>query len=167
MRAALLVLAASLAACSRKPAAPAAPNAAALAVELATYKQVLVPLMPVTAENFARAAKFKGGAANVGPGDFQEVYAYGESLVSGSTVAVLLAYSGAWLLPQGAAARPMTPPQFLRAFMNDEAAARAVLITPKGGLIVAREQTLDVLIEARKAGAKTADLPFAVIRASK
>lgn len=166
MRTALLLLVASLAACSRKPAPPATPAPAALAVELATYKQVLVLIAPETAENFARAAKFKG-ADNVGPGDFKEVYAHGESLVSGSTVAVMLAYSGAWLLPMGAAARPMTPPQYLRTFMGDEEAARAVLITPKGTLIISREQTLDVLLETTKASAAPADLPYAVIHASK
>ena len=167
MKIALLVLVAVLSACSRKPAPPATPDSTALAAELATYRQVLVLLSPKTAENFEAAAKFRGGPGNVGPGDFQEVYAYGESLVSGSTVAIMLAYSGAWQLPKGTAGRPMTPPQYLRAFIADENAAQAVLVTPKGALIVAREQTLDVLLDMKKIGAEAADIPYTVIPAAK
>ena len=146
MKLALLLLAACLTAC-RKPA-PAAPGAAALAVELTTYRQVLVLLAPESLE-------------------YKEVYAYGETLIAGSTVPVMLAYSGAWLLPRGSAARPMTPPQYLRVLMNDETAVRAVLITPKGNMVVAREQTFDVLLEMTKSGSPPADLPYAVVRASK
>lgn len=165
MRTAILLFAVTLTAC-RKPAPAGAPSAAALGAELATYRQVLVPLSPETAENIARVEKIKG-PGNAVTGDFKEVYAHGETRIAGSTVAVLVAYSGAWLLPAGFAARPMTPAQFLRAFMGEETTARAVVIAPRGSLIVSREQVLDVLLETRKASPSDADLPFALIRAAK
>ena len=163
MRLGLLFFVVSLASCGRKPVPPPAPTAAALGTELATYRQVLVILSPITAENIQRVEAIKG-PGHAETGDFQEVYAHADSTVAGSSVAVIIAYSGAWLLPRGVAARPMTPPQFLRAFANDEECGRAVLITPKGTIFIERAQHLEVLISMRNAGAVAADLPFSLIR---
>jgi len=40
------------------------------------------------------------------------------------------------------------------------------IVTPKGRLFVSREQLLDVLIEARRAGATEAELPYTVVAGS-
>jgi hypothetical protein len=160
-----VLLAVSLAACDRKQAPPATPTAEALGAELATFRQVLVLLSPETMRNLAHAESIRG-PGNAVTGDFSEVYGHLESIVGGSTVAVMVAYSGAWLLPKDVVARPMTPTQFLRAFIVNEECARAVVITPRGDLVVSREQVLDVLIETRQAGAVGEDLPFSLIHSA-
>jgi hypothetical protein len=159
----LAALAALSACCSRTPSpAPAVPSPQAIAAELATYKQVLVPLAPDTKASVQRAIRLKG-ADKVVEGDYQEFYEKGEAVVDGSTATVLVAYSGAWLLPKGTIARPMTAAQFLRAFAADESCVRAVLATPRGAIVVARDQTVDVLVEIKTAGGDVGNIPFTVV----
>lgn len=160
---ALLLLTTALAACHRAKETPRPPTAEELGAELAKYPQVLVPLSPDTAENMRRAAAFKG-RDSVGPGDFQPVYEHATATVAGSTVTVLMAVSGAWMLDHGAAAQPMSPTQFLRALGEDSTSRYAVLATPKGTLIVSKEQVLDAMIAAKRAGAVVEDIPFTIIR---
>ncbi len=160
---ALILLAATLAACHRANNAPHAPTAEELGAELAKYPQVLLILSPETAENMRRAAEFRG-TRDISPSDFQPVYEHETAIISGSTVSVLAAVSGAWLLPPALAARPVSPPQFLRALGEDPVCRFAILTTPKGSLIVAKEQVLDALIAAKNAGAAVEDVPFTIIR---
>ena len=159
----LILLIMVLAACERPKAPARPPTADELGAELATYAQVLVPLAPETVENVRRAAAFKG-TESVRPGDFQPVDEHVTADIAGSSVTVLMAYSGAWLLPRDQTSQPMTSIQFLHALGEDQAARFAVLITPKGNLFVGKEQLLDVMIAARKAGAATEDIPFTIIR---
>ena len=144
----IVALTAALTACGKTKIPPSPTSAAAVGVELATYPQVLVPL----------SAHPLGNA--------ETAYQYGAATVSGSTVAAMIAYSSAWLLPDTSTARPMTPLQFLQAFASSEPCGLAVLITPKGSLLIGRSDLLDVLVAARDAGAATAELPFTAIRGS-
>ena len=157
----LAVLAAG--ACRKAPVPEATP--AALGAEIATYRQIFAPLAPETADSFRRAVELRG-IQNVRSGDVTTVYLEDAVVVSGSTVPVLVGYSGAWIMPTDVIARPMSALQFLREFASLDKLGGALIVTPKGRLFVSREQLLDVLIEARRAGATEAELPYTVVAGS-
>lgn len=154
-RRAFVVLVAALAACGRGEAPPAPPSASELGAELATFRQILVPLSPATAEN-----------AKLDPENFKEVYELGTTTSEGASIGVLVAYSDPWLLPASAIGRPMSVLQFLRAFGQEERAQAAALVAPKGQLYFTRAQLPGVLAGARTAGASDADLPFSAVKGS-
>lgn len=161
--AAAVLLALAAAACRKAP--PPGPTPEALAAELATYRQVFAPLAPETAASF-RLAVEQRGPGNVRSSDVATVYAEDAVVVAGSTVAVLVAYSGAYMMPTDVIARQMNVMQFLRDFKDREHLGGALLVSPKGRLFVPRAQLIDVLIETRKAGAPDEELPYTVIAGS-
>ena len=145
----LTLLLITLAAC-RKTAPPAPPTPEALGAELATFRQVLMPLTPE--------------ALNTARSDRPNPYALGSVLLDGRPAAVFAAYAGPWLAPREMLAQPMSIQQFLSAFGNDRRAGLAEVIAPKGALFFTREQLPDVIRAARAAGASDEALPFTIIR---
>lgn len=161
--AAAVLLALAGAACRKAP--PSGPTPEALGAELATYRQVFAPLSPETAASF-RLAVEQRGPGNVRSADVATVYAEDAVVVAGSTVPVLVAYSGLMIMPTDVIARPMNVTQFLRDFGDRQNLGGALLVTPKGRIFVPRSQYLDVLIETRKAGAPDEELPYTVVAGS-
>jgi hypothetical protein len=159
-RAAFVVLAAAFLAC-RKPA-PKAPAAEALGAELATFRQVLVPLTQQTLTEFQDAVSLKG-AENVTLMNFRQTYEHGTATVDGSTVALFIAYAGPFQAPKGTPLQAMSVQQFLGAFAGDPATDIATLAAPKGNIFFTRQQLPDVIGAARAAGASSGDLPFSLI----
>ncbi len=170
MRRAALLAALLLSACGEKAPPPAQsgahPSADAVGAELASFAQILVPIVPASLDEYKRAAEFRGGEANVGDGDVSLSYSRGASVVAGSTITVFVGYAGAWLMPVETTARPMTPLQFLRALDSAVDCAGAVVLAPRGKLYVPREQLMDVTIAAQKADAPAKDAPLVLIRGS-
>lgn len=163
-RAAFVVLAAALAACGRSPAPTAQPTPEAIGAEIATFSQILVPLSTQTISNLKIAAELKGGLQNVTTGDFTPDYQFGSVTADGKPAAVLVAFSDPWLAPTEALTMPMSLPQFLRAYEASPKASLAVLIAPRGEIIITREHLPRVRQVVAVSGRPDADLPFVLIR---
>lgn len=158
------ILLAAASAC-RKPAPPEPATSKALGVELATFRQVLLPLTGETLENLRRAIRLHG-PESVTLTSFQQTYVHGTATVNGAKASVLIAYSDPWRAPKGIFLQPMSVLQYLRAFANDAGTDLTMLSTPKGEIFFTREQLSEVSIAASEAGAGADDLPFVLIRGS-
>ncbi len=148
-RLSLIVLLLTLAAC-RQPAPPAPPTPEALGAELATFRQVLMPLAPE--------------ALNSLRDDLPDSYALGSVVIDGRPAAAFTAYTSPWRTPREMPARPMSIQQFLSAFGNDPRSQLAGVVTPKGSFFFTREQLPDIIRAARATGASSENVPFTVIR---
>ncbi|PIR19214.1 MAG: hypothetical protein COV48_03200, partial [Elusimicrobia bacterium CG11_big_fil_rev_8_21_14_0_20_64_6] len=154
----------ALTAC-RKPAPPAPASPHAIGAELATFKQVLMPLTDETLENLRRAILLHG-PESVTLTSFRQTYSHGTTTVNGAKASVLIAYSDPWRAPKGIFLQPMSVLQYLRAFANDAGTDLTMLSTPKGEIFFTREQLSEVSTAASEAGAGGEDLPFVLIRGS-
>lgn len=163
--AALVVLAAALAACDKdkSPAAPTAPAAEAVGIELATFPQLLVPISTQTWASM-RAAAARNDASGLTADRYPEPYAHATVQVDGRTTIVLAAYTSVRLAPARIPLQPMKAQQFLRAFTADMDAELGSVVAPQGHIFFTRSQLPDIIIAAAKAGAGIDDLPYSIVR---
>lgn len=152
----LLVLATAHAACRKS--APPASDPAAIGRELATFRQVLMPLSPQFVELIGRS-----GVERAVPSDVPVPYMLGEIPVNGRLSPVFAAYTDPWKAPKGLAMRPMSIDQFLSSFAFDMRADIALVRAPKGDIHFTRGQLPEVLAAAHAAGAAVENLPLSVI----
>lgn len=160
--AALVVLAASLAACGKPPEPPAAPSPEAIGSELASFRQLLVPISTSTWAGM-QAAISHNDPSRAAAYQYPRPYAHQPVLVAGKEVSALIAYTSVWLVPAPVPLQPMSAHQFLRAFGADEGADLAGVVSPKGSFFFTREQVPDIASSARAAGASPEDLPYGVV----
>lgn len=160
--AALVVLAAALAACGKAPAPPAAPTAAALGAELATFPQLLVPISTTTWAGMQKAIAIND-TTRVDANQYPQPYAHYTVRISSTDVPVIVAYTGVWLAPAPIPLQPMSVQQYLRAFGADAGTDLASVIAPQGRIFLTREQLPDVIAAARAAGATSDDLPYSIV----
>jgi len=164
---ALVVLAAALAAACRKPAPPEPPTPEEIGAELATFPQLLVPLSTDTAKGLKRAIELRGRLENVTRDDFEQSYEVVSVNEGGVSLAVMLAYAGAWLAPSGTLSQAMSVPQFFHAFEADAQAGVAVIVAPKGNIVITRDQIPRVRAKLVDAGVSDRQLPFSLVRGSR
>lgn len=157
----LLILAAGLAACERPAPPPVAPTPQAIGAELATFRQLLVPIS-TSAWTSMQAAIARNDPDRAYATLYPQPYAHDTVIIDGREFPVIYAYTGAWLAPSRAPLQPMSVQQYLRAFGADPGTDLASVIAPKGRIFFTREQLPDVIAAARAAGASSEDLKYSI-----
>ena len=160
----LAVLLAALAAC-QKPAPPASapPTPEALGAELATFRQILVPISTQTWSEMQWAVSH-GDEERSKAYQYPQPYAHALVPLNGRDTDVLVAYTSIWLAPDLVPLQPMSVEQYLRAFEADTGTNLATLIAPMGTIFFTREQLPGILAAAKASGASSTDLPYSVVR---
>ena len=160
-RLALVVLLAVLVSCKRTP--PKAPTPEAIGAELATFRQLLVPISSQTWTSMQESIALNG-VGHVTPDLYEQPYMHATLLVNGQNIAVMVAYTGVWLAPNRVPMQTMSVRQYMRAFAADREAYLGSVVAPKGTIYFTRAQIPDILAATRSAGASSEDIPFSVVR---
>lgn len=152
--------AAALAACGE--AAPKAPTPEEAGAELATFRQVFVPISSETWKSMHLAIKREPNAL-VRPNQYPDPYARSGVLVGGREAVVSVAYTSVLLAPAPVPLESMSVLQYLRVFEHDPQTELARVIAPKGNIFIARDALPRVAAAARAAGAPVDDAPYSVV----
>lgn len=159
--AALAALAAAVASCEKPAVKPATPEE--VGKELATFRQLFVPISSTTWKSMEVASK-RDKDAHTRPNQFPEPYARETVIVGGRDAISLVAYTSVLLAPGGVPMESMSALQYLRLFEYDRVAELARVIAPKGSIFIARDALPHVSAAAMAAGAPAEDPPYSMVR---
>lgn len=155
------LLTAALAACGRP--APKPPTPEEVGAELATFRQLFVPISTGTWKSMDEAAKHSP-SASIRPSQFPDPYVRHSVRAGGREAAASVAYTSVMLAPSPVPMETMSVTQFLRVFEFDSRSELAWVIAPKGSIFIARDALPRVSAAATAAGAGVADSPFSIVR---
>jgi len=153
-------LAASLTACGT--GAPKPPVPEEVGAELATFRQLFVPISSETWKGMSLAAQ-TAPSTFIRPNQYGDPYVRDMVLVGGREVSANIAYTSVLLVPSGVPLESMSVLQYLRLFEHDAGADLARVAAPKGSIFIARDALPRVTAAARAAGSPAEDSPFSVV----
>lgn len=159
--AALAALGVAASSCGKPAAKPATPEE--VGKELATFRQLFVPISSTTWKSMELAGK-RGGEEHIRPNQFPDPYVRETVIVGGRDAINLVAYTSVLLAPGGVPMESMSALQYLRLFEHDRGAELARVIAPKGSIFIARDALPHVSAAAMAAGAPAEDPPYSVVR---
>ncbi len=156
----LACLAVALAACETRSPKPPVPEE--VGAELATFRQLFVPISTGAWNSMVLAAKTAPDTF-IQPNQYANPYAHDMVLVGGRAVSASIAYTSVLLVPSGVPLESMSVLQYLRLFEHDAGAELARIAAPKGSIFLARDALPRVTAAASAAGAPAADSPYSVV----